>query len=336
MYKLNMYKLNMYKQGTFTVLFAAAVIALPAFIGGVANAQEEFETIEEVVVTGSRIRNPNIAGTTPVTQIDAEELRLAGTVRVEDTLRVLPQVWSEQNTGQSNGATGTATVELRNLGAERTLVLVNGRRLPAGSPIQGGVGADINQIPGALIRRVEILTGGSSAIYGSDAVAGVVNFLLEDDFEGIQFDYQTSAYQHSNGNSRLQSVVREAGYPVADGTETDGETDTLSLIIGGNFGDGRGNATAYVTWREIGEVTQAARDYSSCALNAAGDGCFGSSTIAEGAVRDFGGLQSYVNNVMLLRDPSRAGMVNDDGEPDEGYRPLDLDGDNDPDTGHAN
>ena len=91
-------------------------------------------------------------------------------------------------------------LNLRNLGDERTLVLVNGRRLPAGSPLQGGTGADINQIPAALIQRVEVLTGGASATYGSDAVAGVVNFVMVDDFEGVQFDYQFSQYQHDNDN----------------------------------------------------------------------------------------------------------------------------------------
>ena len=154
--------------------------------------------LEELVVTGTRIRKPGLVSSSPLVQVEAEEVALQGTVRVEDMLRTLPQVFSNQNTGQSNGATGTATVNLRNLGAQRGLVLVNGRRLPAGSPIQGGVGADINQIPGALIDSVEVLTGGASATYGSDAVAGVVNFRLMDDFEGVRLDYQFSQYQHGN------------------------------------------------------------------------------------------------------------------------------------------
>ena len=147
-----------------------------------AEARQEPQKLEAMVVTGSRIQKANLVSSSPVIQIDAEDLSFQGTVRVEDMLRNLPQVYSGQNASQSNGATGTATLNLRNLGANRTLVLVNGRRLPAGSPLQGGVGADINQIPGALIKSVEVLTGGSSATYGSDAVAGVVNFLMVDDF----------------------------------------------------------------------------------------------------------------------------------------------------------
>ena len=159
--------------------------------------------LQELVVTGTRIRQPGLVSSSPLVQVEAEEVALQGTVRVEDMLRTLPQVYSLQNTGQSNGATGTATVNLRNLDAQRSLVLVNGRRLPAGSPIQGGVGADINQIPGALIDSVEVLTGGASATYGSDAVAGVVNFRLLDDFEGFRVDYQFSQYQHGNRGDQV-------------------------------------------------------------------------------------------------------------------------------------
>ncbi len=163
-----------------------------------AESRQEPAELEALVVTGSRIQRANLVSSSPVIQVDAEDLSFQGTVRVEDMLRTLPQVYSAQNDSQSYGATGTSTLNLRNLGAERTLVLVNGRRLPAGSPLQGGAGADINQIPGALIKNVEVLTGGSSATYGSDAVAGVINFLMVDDFEGIKLDYQFSQYQHGN------------------------------------------------------------------------------------------------------------------------------------------
>ena len=248
--------------------------------------------IEEVVVTGTRIQRTNLVSSSPVTQVDAEELLFQGTVRVEDMVRTLPQVYSQQNTGQSNGATGTATLNLRNLGSERTLVLVNGRRLPAGSPIQGGIGADINQIPGALVRSVEVLTGGASATYGSDAVAGVVNFLMKDDFEGLRIDYQLSRYSHNNDSGQWQSIVRDAGYSAADGTASDGDTSYVSMIMGGNFDGGRGNATAYATYRDIDAVWQSDRDYSACALSDDTSSCFGSYTIAQGLFTDFSELDS--------------------------------------------
>ncbi len=287
------------------VLTAFAVVI--AGFSASAFAQEDAERaitmasgveIEEVLVTGSRIRRSNLVSSSPVVQVDAEEVMFQGTVRAEDMVRTLPQVYSDQNTGQSNGATGTATINLRNLGPERTLVLVNGRRLPAGSPIQGGIGADINQVPSALIRSVEVLTGGASATYGSDAVAGVVNFLMKDDFEGLRLDYQFSQYNHNNRSSRWQGIVEDAGYPAADGSNSDGDTSYASLIIGGNFDEGRGNVTAYATYRDIGAVWQRDRDYSSCALSDDTSFCFGSSTIPQGRFTNFGVGGPFVDYIV--------------------------------------
>ncbi len=278
----------MLRKNRLTVAVSAALgLGAVALMPTVATAQDE-QLVEEVVVTGSRIAKANLVSASPVTQVDAQELQFQGTVRVEDMLRNLPQVYANQNTGTSNGATGTATLNLRNLGDERTLVLVNGRRLPSGSPIQGGIGADINQIPGALIKRVEVLTGGASATYGSDAVAGVVNFMMVDDFEGVKLDYQFSQYNHDNDNSRVQRFIKDNGYPVASGSETDGDINNMSLIIGGNFDNDRGNAVAYATYRKVDAVTQAGRDYSSCAMNEDATDCFGSGTIPDGRVTDFG------------------------------------------------
>ena len=247
--------------------------------------------LEEVVVTGSRIHMPNLSSASPIYHIDAEALTFQGNTRVEDTLRLLPQVFSTQNAGISNGATGTATLNLRNLGAQRTLVLVNGRRLPAGSPLQGGIGADINQIPGALIKSVEVLTGGSSATYGADAVAGVVNFLMVDDFEGVKFDYQFSQYQHNNDNGRLQAVVRDAGYSAPAGSTWDGDISNVALVMGKNFG-GRGNVTVYGTYRNIAPVFLGDRDYSSCEFAPDLSACGGSLTTPQGTFSDFGALRS--------------------------------------------
>ena len=266
-----------------TLVAALTLLVSPTSLAQEATEQSASE-IEEMVVTGSRISRPNFSGTTPVVQVDADEVEFQGTVRVEDMMRNLPQVWSNQNTGQSNGATGTATLNLRNLGDPRTLVLVNSRRLPAGSPLGGG--SDINQIPGALIDRVEVLTGGASATYGSDAVGGVVNFIMNRDFEGVSIDYQASQYNHSNKNSGIQKIVEDEGYPVADDAVFDGDMQQFSLTIGGGFG-GRGHAVAYFTYRDIKPVQQSGRDYSSCALTEVLDGCYGSGTIAEGRVTTF-------------------------------------------------
>ncbi|MEM8561083.1 MAG: TonB-dependent receptor [Pseudomonadota bacterium] len=307
---------------------ALGLSAMPAML---ANAQEtesnEFSPaeLEEVVVTGSRIVRKNLVSSSPVVQVDAEQILLTGTTRVEDLVKNLPQVYSGQNSTQQNGSTGTATINLRNLGDERTLVLINGRRMPAGSPIQGGIGADIDQIPGALIETVEVLTGGASAIYGADAVAGVVNFIMIDDFEGIKLDYQYSGYNHDNDSSRWQNIVEAANYPAPSGDTTDGEIEDLSLIIGGNFDSGRGNATAYATYRKIKPILQGDRDYSACALSDNVDDCAGSSTTPQGRFTDFGATDDFDfqlgngNEFVPFNDLFNFGALNYFQRPDKRY-----------------
>ena len=250
------------------------------------------DSIEEVVVTGSRIGGSELADATAVSQVLAEETDYQGTVRVEDLMRTLPQVWSMQNTGHSYGATGTATINLRNLGSLRTLVLLNGRRMPAGSPVGGGTaginaGADLNQIPAALIARVDVLTGGASAIYGSDAMAGVVNFILNTKFEGLTVEVQTSMYSHANSDNDIQGIVRSANYEVASDRTFDGRISDIAVVMGSSIAEDSGHIMGYVTYRDISEVTQSSRDFSSCSLDNLITGCQGSSTIPEGRFSNF-------------------------------------------------
>jgi outer membrane receptor protein involved in Fe transport len=254
---------------------------------------ESDSSVEKISITGSRIKRPNLVSSSPVTEITAADIAVSGITRIEDLLNDMPQIFGGQTSGTANGSTGTATVDLRNLGPTRTLTLINGRRMPAGSPVAGGIGGDVNQIPAALVERVEVLTGGASATYGSDAVAGVVNFIMKDDFEGFQFDFQHSFYQHDNNNDLLQGVVTDAGYDVANGTTTDGHANDFSFLLGANTADGRGNVTAYASYRNIQALTQDSRDYSGCALGgdaATGWACRGSTTLPETRVTDFGTL----------------------------------------------
>ncbi|MDO6841539.1 TonB-dependent receptor [Paraglaciecola chathamensis] len=268
---------------------AAAISSSNVYAQEVASAAAEDAAVEKIQVTGSRIQRANMVSASPVTEISAADIKVSGITRVEDILNDMPAVFAGQTSGTANGATGTATIDLRNLGPERTLVLQNGRRLPSGSPSAGGISADVNQIPAALIERIEVLTGGSSATYGSDAVAGVVNFILKDDFEGFSFDYQHSFYQHDNDNSNIQDLVSGSGFPVASGSVDDGNANDFSFLFGANTDDGRGNVTMYGTFRDIQAVVQSSRDYSSCAINGSPDamGCGGSSTTPFGRFTDF-------------------------------------------------
>jgi outer membrane receptor protein involved in Fe transport len=237
----------------------------------------------DIVVTGSRISNPNLTSPSPLTVIGSQEVKLQGTTRVEDLVNSLPQVFAGQGGGVSNGSTGTATVDLRGLGPQRTLVLLNGRRLTPGDP-RSPV-ADLNQIPAALIERVEVLTGGASSVYGSDAISGVVNFVMDTNFEGFRLDGQYSFFQHeNNGDQRAINALnaRNFGYPT--GNTASGGTVDSTLTFGAGTADGKGHVTAYAGYRRVNSVLQSQYDYSSCALAAstAADtfSCSGSGTTA--------------------------------------------------------
>ncbi|MEE2024574.1 MULTISPECIES: TonB-dependent receptor domain-containing protein [Alkalimonas] len=251
----------------------ATAVSVPA----VAVEVEQSADVERIQVTGSRIRRTDMETSSPIQITSSEEIKLSGFTRVEDLMNSLPQIEAAQTAFIANGASGTATLDLRGLGATRTLVLVNGRRLqPGGLSTQS---ADINQIPAALVERVEVLTGGGSATYGADAVAGVVNFVMKDDFEGIEIVAGASGYQHKNRNKYLQGLMDNAGFEYPTGsTGIDGRTYNIDLTMGGGFDGGRGHATVYATWRKVEELRQGARDYSSCAFNNAGTACGGSAT----------------------------------------------------------
>ena len=171
----------------------------------------QVQEIEEIVVTGTRLRDPNVISSSQITTVEIEDISDRGITRVEDYLNDLPQISPGQAITASNGSTGTATVNVRNLGCERTLVLINGQRLAPGTT-GGGNCADLNSIPTLLLERVEVLTGGASSVYGSDAVAGVVNFILDEDFEGFKANYMHSFYAHNNDNREFRDLVRSYDY----------------------------------------------------------------------------------------------------------------------------
>ena len=258
--------------------FAAPAMAQDATTGDNTTSAEE-----TVVVTGSRIKSKNLVSSSPVTVVGAAEIAASGATRVEDMVNNLPQVFAADGAFYSNGASGTATVNLRGLGTARTLVLINGYRMQPGSPIL--TAPDINQIPAALIDRVEVLSGGASAVYGSDALAGVVNFIMKKNFQGVQLDVNHSFYQHHNDSS-FGDLVRDSGYDTPKSNVIDGEQTDVTLTAGSDFAEGKGNATAYLSYRTINKVLQSERDYSACAASYDYDDtpvyCGGSSTTFPG------------------------------------------------------
>ena len=233
-----------------TALAGLAIVASPSAV-----AQQEGE-IEEVIVTGSRLVRRDLDAVSPVVVLTDEMLRTAGNVTLEETLNEMPQLASDNTSSvNSGGGSGILTANLRRLDAVRTLVLVNGRRF---APADSRGLTDLSSIPDALVDRVEVMTGGASAVYGSDAIAGAINFKLKDDFEGLEF-----------------------GYYLGETAEGDGTTQKFDLTIGGNFDDGRGNAVVSASYTDRGEIFFADRSYSAVSLFESGTGLIpgGSSNI---------------------------------------------------------
>lgn len=264
-----MKKLMVFKATVAPAVLGMALVSTAAYAQDAQQDMQEADASAEssvIVVTGSRIRQPNLDSASPITVVSSEEFKQTGTTRVEDLVNSLPQVFAGQGGNIANGASGIATLNLRGLGSERTLVLLNNRRLVPGDP--GTSAADINVIPASLIKRVDVLTGGASSVYGADAVSGVVNFVMDTDFEGFRVDSQYSVYNHDNRNNSVYTTPNDQrgfGYP--NGMTTDGGTFDVSATFGAGFDDGRGHVTAYAGYRKIDAVTQANRDYSACALS---------------------------------------------------------------------
>lgn len=240
-----------------STLLSGVGLSAPAFAQDADDSEGASE--DRIVVTGSRIARRDFVSNSPVSTVGAEQFQLTGTVNTESLLNTLPQTVPGLDRTSNNPGNGTATVDLRGLGSQRTLVLVNGRRMVPTT--QGGT-VDINNIPTALIERVEVVTGGASAVYGSDAVAGVVNFILKDDFQGVELN---------------------AGYEITE--QNDAALFNTSVTIGANTPDGRGNVVMNIAYANREELFQGDRDFAFFAqFDDGAGGLFdgGSSGVPEG------------------------------------------------------
>lgn len=262
-----------------------------------------------VVVTGTRIRRPNLRSASPITTVDAKEVKLQGAVAVDSFLKTLPQIEAGNNENQSNNSDGTAGVNLRSLGGNRSLVLIDGQRfLPT-------LGVDLNFIPSTLVERTDVLTGGASSVYGSDAMSGVVNFIMRKKLKGVRVDAQYSIYEHTNDDDFLRGIQEAKGIALAKEHVWDGAKYDFNVAAGGDIDDGKGNVMAYFGYRKMEAVRQDARDYSNCALEFDDpDGstfrCGGSGTHAYG----WFGPQSGPNNGEAYansKDGSKTWVPND-------------------------
>ncbi|MCA8886155.1 MAG: TonB-dependent receptor, partial [Hyphomonadaceae bacterium] len=227
------------KDSKKSLIWGASMIAIATSAVGVAPAMaQDTDEGEAIVVTGTRLVRQDFEAISPITTVGAEQLELTATLTTESLLNELPQI-VPGNTRTSNNAGGEdfATVDARGLGPNRTLVLVNGERVPASSTL-GTV--DINTIPASLISRIEVVTGGASAVYGSDAMSGVINFVLKDDYEGAEVNFTYGAELATGNGSEFE----------------------INGLVGGNFANGRGNMTAYASYYNREGVFQSEYDYS--------------------------------------------------------------------------
>jgi iron complex outermembrane receptor protein len=289
-------------ENTVTIEESAAARAPPGgTIGADTRAQRaqsresgQSPPLQEIIVTGSHIAAPNEVSTSPIQVISAQSIQVSGKTDITDIISQLPQI-STNDLGQDfgngtsglNSAGGVATADLRGLGPARTLVLIDGRRLGVGSPNTaiGQPAPDLDQIPAGLVDHVEVVTGGASAAYGSDAIAGVVNFIMKRDFQGFEVNGQAGENWHDNDDTFMQGLVRQFGYTPPTGTARDGRNRSVDMLMGTNFADGKGNVTAYLSYRHADPIQSRQRDYGACQLdpiqdahnNVIGVACGGSS-----------------------------------------------------------
>lgn len=237
-----------------TVIAGAALIsAAPA---AAQTADDQVSEVSSIVVTGSRIRQPGYEAASPITSVGAEEISFKQPTAVEDLVKELPAAVPAVGPGVNNGSGGGATVNLRGLGTNRTLVLINGRRVV---PFNMAGVVDTNTIPVALLERVDVVSGGASAVYGADAVAGVVNFVLKNNFEGVEL---ASSYGLSEENDAIRRKI--------------------DLTVGGNFADDRGNAVVNFGFTKTDPLYQDARPWGLVARSSNTGAPLGSGTSVPG------------------------------------------------------
>lgn len=230
---------NRYRRGLLaTTIIGGAALAMAATPSFAQSTDDQATDVGEIVVTGSRIARQDYRSTSPIVTVTAQDFQATGAVTIDSLINDLPQFTpsiSSTSNNPSNG--GQANIDLRSLGSARTLVLMNGRRIV---PSNSDGSVDVNLIPTALIKNIEVISGGASAAYGSDALAGVANFILDENFSGVQFDAQYGETDRS-----------------------DGKTESYSITVGGNFDDDRGNMVLSLGRSTRDQIFNAARDFSS-------------------------------------------------------------------------
>ncbi|WP_342658304.1 TonB-dependent receptor [Sphingomonas sp. NY01] len=234
-------------------LAAEAADTRAAAIRGQATATDD----GVLIVTGTRIARPNTSSASPITSVTAQDIQAQGPLNVEEVLNRLPQIApdSQQNYQDSDGR---QRLKLRNLGFERTLVLLDGKRLGTQN------GQDTNIIPASLLERIDVLSGGASSVYGSDAVSGVINFILRKDFDGLRIDGNYNFYNHNNRETFVTPLARTNGFATPLGLTNDGGRADITITAGKKMLDDRLRVSTFFNYRTADQVNYSDRSYSPC------------------------------------------------------------------------
>ncbi len=275
------------KLGAAPLVLSVALVSAPAFAQDA--AEEGAATGSEIVVTGTLIRNPNLEQSTPVNVTTSDTIELKQSNTAEEVLRELPGVVANIGSAVNNGNGGASYVDLRGLGSIRNIVLLNGNRV-APSDVNGRV--DLNNIPLALIERVDALTGAAVTTYGADAITGVVNFVTKRDFAGLEVTASQQLTEQGDGN-----VFR------------------VDATIGANFDDGRGNAVLSIGYQQADPVYQGARPFSDNTLDSYSNTFIGSGTSVPSRFSGTRGLTGGAPNILAQFTDTGATVPNPNFDP---------------------
>lgn len=250
-------------QGVYVILRVPP--AVPAPPRPAATHPPQTVQVTEIFVTGTRLIRSDLKAASPVTSAASREIVQQGAVNLEEVLNRFPQIMPDSQQLYQN-SNGRQRLRLRGLDFNRTLVLIDGQRISDTEAV------DINLIPVALVERIDVLTGGASSVYGSDGVAGVVNFVLKKNFDGIQVSGNTSFYQHDNRDNASTPLAQAYGIGTPRGSTVGGARIDLNATVGRNFLDERLNVTAFVGYRRSDPIFFGDRDISGCQIQRAGSG----------------------------------------------------------------
>ncbi len=253
----------------------------------------------DIVVTGSRIRSKNLVETAPVTSVTQADIKLQAAFSVQEVLNRVPAI-KNSDTNLSNG-NGRQQFDFHGLGTNRTLTLIDGQRIGVTE------GIDASVVPVGLIERVDLLTGGASAVYGSDAIGGVVNFILRKDFEGVNANVNYGFYNADNRDNIAAQAARNAGFAVPSGMTNDGGRFDANISMGKNFADGRGNISIFGAYSQVEPVLASSRSFSVCPITLSGQSVVCASPSSATSAGYFQALSGPAQNGSILTNAAGGG-----------------------------